>query len=232
MSSFKSVAVYITIAFLLCALLGGLAALPAREAGAACGTLNNSSITGPTLVPALNITYFNNYNLSVNVDPGGRTINNVSFVIRPQNAGVNNSNWDFLTNGSPNPDPNVAFARAGNYTSGETWSFDRLRPDNIYPEIAFIRGINSSPSNSRFWRDSYHLMHFNNSFDMGINTSFFIELYATPKTSPPLSVDMQVFLVGNGFDISAFQGGGVFADESWRNSNKVEYARSSLTPPN
>ncbi|MFA5056253.1 MAG: GLUG motif-containing protein [Dehalococcoidia bacterium] len=218
---FKSIAGYITIIILLAAVVGGLAALPSHGAVAADGTLNNSSITGLGIAPQLNITRFDFYTLSVNVDPGGRTINNVSFVIRPQNAGVNNSDWDFLTNGTPNPDPNVPFTREATEGPAGTWSFNLLRPDNIYPEIAFIRGINSSPSNSRFWRDSYHLMHFTNHFDMGANTSFFIELYATPKTTAPLSVDMQVFLVGNGFNISEFQSGN-FSNEAWRNHTDVE----------
>ncbi|MFA5367829.1 MAG: hypothetical protein WC333_08125, partial [Dehalococcoidia bacterium] len=222
MPRLKPIAVSITLLVMIAAAIAaGLAAIPSNEAGAEGGTLNNSSITDLALVPTLNITYFNNYNLSVNVDPGGRTINNVSFVIRPQNAGVTNNSWDFLTNGTPYPDPNVPFTRAATNNSGNTWWFNLLRPDDIYPEIAFIYGINSEPLNSRFWRDSYHLMHFNNSFAMGANTSFFIELYATPKTSPPLSVDMQVFLVGKGFDISEFQGGN-FSNEAWRDHPDVE----------
>ncbi|MFA5375148.1 MAG: hypothetical protein WC455_05260 [Dehalococcoidia bacterium] len=147
---FKSIGGYITILFLLTAVLGGLAALTSNGAVAADGTLNNSSITGLAVSPALNITYFDYYTLSVNVSPDGRAINNVSFVIRPQTAGVSNSNWDFFTNGSPNPDPNVQFTRAATEGPAGTWSFSSLRPNNIYPEIAFIRDINSSPSNSRF----------------------------------------------------------------------------------
>jgi cell division septation protein DedD len=56
---------------------------------------------------------------------------------------------------------------------------------------------------------------------MGANTSFFIEIYATPKTSPPLSVDMQVFVVGKGFNISAF-GSGNLSNEAWRDHPDVE----------
>ncbi len=183
-------------------------------------TMGQPTIENLELTPSLDITYFSNYVLSVNVDPNGATINNVSFIVRPQQASDSNSNWDFLTNGTP-PYPNESLVKTATNTTSNTWSFSQLRPDNIYPEIAFIYDINSAPSDSRFWQDSYELMHFTNNFEITAKTNFFIEVNATPNSGSPPSVDMQVYLVGRGFDISAFRTGEL-ANEAWQNHSSVE----------
>lgn len=185
-------------------------------------TMGQPEITDLQLTPALDITRFANYELSVNVAPNGNTINNVSFTVRPQQASATNSNWDFLTNGTPFPNPNESLVKAATNTSGNAWSFSQLRPDNIYSEIAFIYDITTTPSNSRFWQDSYQLMNFKNKYEITANTNFFIEVYATPNPGSPPSADMHVYLVGKGFNISDFQAGGPLANEAWQNHASVE----------
>jgi hypothetical protein len=181
------------------------------------------TVTDLLLTPNLDITRFDNYELSVNVNPNGSSIiDDVTFVTRPQTASASNMQWDFYPNGVPFPDPNVPLVNAATFTSGNAWSFSQLRPDNIYSEIAFIFDISAPPSNSRFWQNSYELMRFTNNYEVTPNTSFFIELYATPKTTAPFSVDLQVYLVGKGFNISDFQTGGPLADEIWQNHASVE----------
>jgi hypothetical protein len=134
------------------------------------------TITDLQLTPDLDITHFDNYELSVNVAPNGNTINNVSFTVRPQQASATNSNWDFLTNGTPSPNPNIPLVKTATNTSGNAWSFSQLRPDNIYSEIAFIFDITTAPSNSRFWQNNYQLMNFTNNYEITANTNFFIEV--------------------------------------------------------
>ncbi len=180
------------------------------------------TVTDLLLTPNLDITRFDNYTLSVNVDPKGSNINGVNFIVRPQTASAINSNWDFLTNGTPYPSPNLPLQKVATKGSENAWSFSQLRPDNIYSEIAFIFDITSAPSNSRFWQNSYELMRFTNHYEITPGTSFFIELYATPTPGSPPSADLQVYLVGQGFDISAFQAGGTFANEAWQNHASVE----------
>jgi hypothetical protein len=180
------------------------------------------TISDLKLTPALDITHFDNYELSVNVAPNGNTINNVSFTVRPQQASATNSNWDFLTNGTPNPNPNIPLVKAATNTSGNAWSFSQLRPDNIYSEIAFIFDIATAPSNSRFWQNSYQLMNFKNNYEITANTNFFIEVYATSNPGSPPSADMHVYLVGKGFNISDFQTGGPLANEAWQTHSSVE----------
>lgn len=186
------------------------------------GATAQPTVSNINLTPELDITHFKNYTLSADVTPGsGNTVTGVSFVVRPQTASATNSNWDFLTNGTPNPNPNVSLKETATYTSGNAWSFTGLRPDNIYSEIAFIYNITSAPSNSRFWKNSYQLMRFTNNYVVTEKTSFFIEVNATPNSGSPPSADMQVYLVGKGFDINAFRSG-VLATEAWQTHASVE----------
>jgi hypothetical protein len=188
------------------------------------GATAQPTVSNISLTPKLDITHFYNYTLSADVTPGeGNTVTGVSFVVRPQTASANNLNWDFLTNGTAIPNPNQPLKNpATQPTTGNVWSFNGLRPDNIYSEIAFIYDIVSAPSNSRFWQNSYQLMRFTNNYEVTAKTSFFIEVNATPTANAPFSADMQVYLVGKGFNIAAFQTGGGLANEAWQTHASVE----------
>lgn len=175
----------------------------------------------------LDITHFGAYRVTADIDPNGRTINSVKLRVTPQNADAlqpepeTETNWDFLTNGTPEPDPNVSLVYYMTNSLGNSWAFNELYPDDIYPEVFFAPSEvthKERPSQTLINNRNYHLMHFQNPFTMGENTSFFIEFYATPVSlSGPPSVDLQVYLVGKGKSSDFFQ-------SDWRNHPDVELA--------
>jgi hypothetical protein len=187
---------------------------------AGCFANGQPTVSNIVLDPGLNITHFSFYKATADINPGTHNINSVTLRVTPQNGDAVQSNWDFYTNGTPEPNPNTPL----NYSmvkreTENRWDFSLLRPDDIYPEIFFASTdvTNAdSPADMLINSRSYQLMHFQNPFTMGNNTSFFIEFYATPVslTGPP-SVDLQVYLVGKGKTSSFFQ-----AD--WRDDPQVE----------
>lgn len=180
-----------------------------------------ATISDIKLTPDLDITWFEAYTLSAKVVPdAGVSIQTVTFSVRPQSVSDAILNWDYLTDGTAIPMPNVPLEYVGTITDTNVYTFDRLRPDDIYPEIRYIPEITSPPDDSRFHRSNYHLMKFTNPFPMGVNTSFFIELYASPAAHPSVP-NLEVYLVGKGFDISEFQTG-AFTNQAWMNHPNVE----------
>lgn len=171
------------------------------------------------LTPALTIHYFNNYTVSVPIDPNNSPIDSVRLIVTPIPCDAN-TNWDFRTDGTPLPDPNVAMKFIMSKRPSENvWDYTTLRPDHIYPQITFAPYTvtwNNTPTNHLFKQDKFQLLRFTNPFTMTPNAYFYIELYATPVSlSGPPSVDMEVYLVGQGRSASYFVG-------NWITNSDVE----------
>ncbi|MCT4588801.1 MAG: hypothetical protein N4A71_13310 [Carboxylicivirga sp.] len=178
-------------------------------------------VSNEQITPLPVISYFDNYEFRVDVAPNGTTINGVSITSTKVNGEDSDHNnptvsCDYYNNGESYSDgPNVnALSNLG----GDIYSYGSLRPDNLYPEIFFTpNGVdyNNSPLDFRPNRNEYHILKFTNPFKMVDNSSLFIELYANPRFRR-LSVDLQVYVVGNDEGIDFFQG------DDWRSESSAE----------
>lgn len=175
------------------------------------------SVTEPILEPDLDISYFDNYNVSTN-------ITNTSEIDTVQvNVSVYNGEgvdcWEFYANGScANGNP-VTYDMT--FDSGTTWKKTTVRPDTIYPQIQYGSDslfIGNSQTNYSTNKFSYHLMHFTNNFSMVSNTSLWIEISATPEDTS-LSKDLVIYLVERNNNSSYFS-------SEWRNNDGVEIVGS------
>lgn len=171
-----------------------------------------------TLTPALEITHFGAYTLSVPVTDDGYTINSVQSVFTPLLNGLANPT-NYYANGSVYDEGTLSTGPLTEVSSG-IWKYSTLYPDQIYPEVFFmpstITNINT-PSDKIISKDNYDLMHYVHPFTIRENeTSFFIEFYATPKTSAPYSGDLQVYLVGKG------KGASFFSNSNWMSDPAAE----------
>jgi len=176
------------------------------------------SITSITMPEPLNITHFGNYQVDVELTvPDNYTVHTVTLSTTPvtlKNGSdfVDNYAWNYYThdsNGSTADNDPVVKKEAGD--GSENYLFERIRPDDIYPEIHFASSDithNNEPADILINRDNQQLMHFNNPFNMVANTSFFIEFYAEPaEQRPPPPVGLDVYLVPSGVASSAFENG-------------------------
>jgi hypothetical protein len=176
-------------------------------------------ISNINLNPELNVSYFGNYQIQAEVIvPEGATINSVNALVTPLNGEEGNDYINYYTNGTPIGDETKTFTLNYDWVSGK-YLYSFLRPDDIYPEIAFLSSSvthSESPSDILVHRNQYQMMHFQNPFVLGDNTSFFIEFYTVPVSlSGPPSVDMQVYLVKKQKTTAFFQ-------SAWINSPDVE----------
>lgn len=167
-------------------------------------------ISNPQLNPVLTVVRFSPYKLSAVIDPKGTEINSVQAEITPL-LGGNVLPTNYYVNGSAYDEGTITRTltyRPDTLTNYyETNSSNYIYPDQIYPEIFFMPSNitnNNVPQNKRVSAGNYDLMHFQNPLAITPQTSFFIEFYATPDNSPPYSVDLLVYLVGKGKDISFF----------------------------
>lgn len=169
------------------------------------------SISGISISPALDVSYFSHYHISADIS-GSSTSANLAI---PGVNGDGGSYWNYYASGTPFSDmPTKSMSYDA---SSSQWISENVFPDSIYPEIFFapssITWINA-PLNTSIRTNSYQLLHFYNSFSMRASSSFFIEINAAPR-SLTQSTDLQVYLVRKGKTITFFQ-------SDWRLSPDVE----------
>lgn len=169
-----------------------------------------AAISNINISPDLDISYFDNYVFSANIDPQPET---ASITLEGIN-GEGGSDYIYYADGT-------TFSHTLNFDlsfdSGTTWKKTYIRPDHIYPTILFANphiAWDYSPLDLNVWRNNYQLLHFQNPFTPVNDMSFWIEINTTP-ISTRNSADMQVYLVKNAKSINFFQ-------SDWRESNDVE----------
>lgn len=188
------------------ALIIGLISLSAAKAA-------SELIDNVELYPVnLDISRFAPYNLIAEIT-GSPT--SVSTTITGLNSG-NEVIWNYYANGNTYSEE-ITKTMSYDNDLGKYKSTD-IYPDNIYPEIFFSPSSvtwNNLPLDVSIRRNNYHLMHFANSFNSAPNSSFFIELNAIAANSAN-SLDLDVYLVGKGKDITFFE------NADWRAKPGVE----------
>jgi hypothetical protein len=209
---------------------------------------NQPIIGNITLDPLLSITNFAPYTINADINPNGANITKVTVFITPQNGDASQENWDFYVNGDPDPSPNSTFSYTMTLNNGGkgkntydevrsstvTYSYNRLLPDDIYPEIFFadfeITAIDDTETQNSeiIFRNRYALLNYTNTFtinsgdDSGQGTSLFIEFYTAPnQLQAPRATDMEVYVVGEGHTIASFEEDGTFANQAWQNHPEV-----------
>ncbi|MGM0572967.1 MAG: Ig-like domain-containing protein, partial [Bacteroidota bacterium] len=180
--------------------------------------------------PDLNITYFDAYTGKVEVFvPEDVTLTTLTFTVTPvsfDGTDVTVIDWNYNVDGTPADNDPTTITISANDLAGpvtQTFDFEPIRPDNIYPEIQFAPSsvvYNNTPENSQIDRDRLHLMKFENPLEVVDNTAFFIEVYAEPVAeNPPRPIDLEVYLVGKGKDLTFFDG-------NWQDDNDVALVRA------
>ena len=197
---------------------GKMAAGPVAKSGAPAWQekATTVSITSITMPEPLNITHFGNYEVDVALKvPADYTVHTVTLSTTPvtlkSDAFETDFDWDYYTyntaTSTAENDPVVKTKTEAE--SNGNYLFERIRPDDIYPEIHFASSDithNNVPEDILVNQDNQQLMHFNNPFNMVANTSFFIEFYAEPASQrPPPPVGLDVYLVPAGVASSAFE---------------------------
>jgi len=185
-------------------------------------TISNNGtpvINSINLEPELDVTYFGNYHIRADIlEPVGTITNSVKAIVTPINGEMGQTYTQFYTDGTPYGAENKTFTLVSNPISGK-YEYDTLRPDDIYPQIFFAHSsyaYYNEPVNIILSNTNYHLLHFNNPFTLGDNSSFFIEFNTVPVSlSGPPSVDMQVYLVSKGKTETFF-------NNEWLNNASVE----------
>ena len=127
-------------------------------------TINSIEITDVSLTPELNITYFDDYNITVSVD-SSVPVHTVEFhkeFIDGQN--VSNNNTHYYVNGTQTPrsEP-YGYHHNLTYTENDGTYHMIQRPDQLYPVITF--GLNreiwyNTPQDIPIWQENYQIFHF------------------------------------------------------------------------
>ena len=191
-------------------------------------TINSIEITDVSLTPELNITYFDDYNITVSVD-SSVPVHTVEFhkeFIDGQN--VSNNNTHYYVNGTQTPrsEP-YGYHHNLTYTENDGTYHMIQRPDQLYPVITF--GLNreiwyNTPQDIPIWQENYQIFHFENPFTMTHNTTLFYEFNAVPNAlTPPTSQQLGVFLVENNQPIDFFETNEWWLSDSAELVNSFKY---------
>ncbi len=107
------------------------------------------SIVTLTMNPPLSITHFDQYIVDVEIDvPENVTLKTVTLTVTPisfvgvegEGAGIKTINWNYNVDGNPAENDPTVKVKTGTFSvesNKVTLNFDRIRPDDIYPEIQF-----------------------------------------------------------------------------------------------
>lgn len=172
----------------------------------------SGSITSINLDPVLDITRFAPYRIISEIT-GNPTSVNVEI------TGINSDgveSWNYKTDGTPESDSRT---KTMSYDSASSrWRSQAVYPDDVYPEI-YYAGSNTTwynaPSNMNIWRRNYQVMHFNNSFTVDPNMTFFIEVNAAPVNTTNSS-DLFVYVVGRDVDLYSY------FNSDWRSKSQTQ----------
>lgn len=170
------------------------------------------TITGISLTPALDVSYFGSYALDATIS-GYPTSSPVSVEM----IGINGNGvtpWQYYADGTAYS-PTLTYDLT--YKTGTTWEKTIIRPDAIYPQIFFAPSSitwNYSPSTLPVRRNDYSLLHIINPYTTTGDMNVWVEFNASAVSSVNSS-DLQVYLVDKGKSSSFFT-----AD--WRDSASVE----------
>lgn len=93
----------------------------------------NPSINLINITPSLDITFFENYNITANIT--NNSLMDVVTVNISQINGDGDSCWEFFVNGSCSAYAGEIFSMS--LESESIWKRAPIRPDNIYPQIEF-----------------------------------------------------------------------------------------------
>lgn len=165
-----------------------------------------AAVSDITITPDLDISYFDSYTFSANIDPEPSS---ATLTLQGLSGG-SPADWNYYANGDP---VSMTSSYSMTFKSGTTWEKTNIRPDHIYPEIEFAPSSTTwyyEPLNMNTRRNNYQIMHFTNPFTLADDMNFWIEFYAEP-VSEVNSADLEVYLVEKGHDISFFQ-------SDWRNN--------------
>lgn len=161
------------------------------------------SIENIQLVPNLDISRFDDYQL--NVTTSGDILSG-EFLITAINGQGGNC-IDYYASGWCASSWNITIFTGTLINSGsETWIYDDIRPDYIYPQIFFAPDEitwNNEPDEVLMSRNSYELMYLNNPFTMESDMSFFVELNIRPRSTAN-SQNILIYLIEKNKDISFF----------------------------
>ena len=153
------------------------------------------------ITPPLNISVFTPYNITASIPEAGEKTIRATTV----NGEGDLLPTNYYVNGTPIWDNRTYPLLSG---GGDSY-YRHFYPDHLYPEIMFADSNvtwENEPDNYPLWRGQYHIMKFENPFSVDTNMSFWIEFNAVPvSASSPPSLDLLVYLIGNGEDISYFQ---------------------------
>lgn len=164
-------------------------------------------ITNLSLNPSLDISYFGNYTFTADItpEPGSAT------VTLAETTDNSPASFHYCVDGMDITDSD---SYSMSIDSGSTWKATGIRPDEIYPSIAFAPFTtfwNNSPTNINVRRQNYHVLHFSNPLIMSGDMNFWIEVNATP-VSLTNSSDLLVYLVNKGHNVNFF-------NSDWRNDS-------------
>ncbi|MEF3692528.1 MAG: peptidoglycan-binding domain-containing protein [Candidatus Moraniibacteriota bacterium] len=171
----------------------------------------SAEVSGITIDPALDISRFAPY--TVKADISEEPIS-ASLEISGINGDDPMGAWDYYADGTVDSQSKT---KTMTYDEGEAKWETQIYPDDIYPEIFFAPSEitwNNTPSLISIRRNNYHILHFENPFNMAENMNFFVEINAEP-VSLVNSADLSVYLVEKNKDINFFR-------SDWRNSSDVE----------
>jgi len=180
--------------------------------------INTVTMSGITLNPQLNISYYGDYEISVNVSTDSGNIDTVISNLTCISGDDGYCNQ--YVNGTPCMNKTLSYEMA--LKSGSIYNLTII-PDYFYPTI-FYAPMNTTLYNEPYdipiWRDNYHLMHFENLFTMTGNTTIFFEVNIDPNSiTPPSSKDLLVYLVERNQDTTYFE-------ENWIDKDGVELITS------
>ena len=173
---------------------------------------NNFIFTNHSLNPQLDLSYFNNYNYTVDVE-SYQNISNINLTYKTINA-EDISCFQFYVNGScMNDKPKTVNM---SLLQEPTWYYTPIHPDDIYPQIAFSQDHifwNNEPISENISNSYYHILKFKNNFTITKDSNIWIELDAIVKNTS--TNKLRVYLFDNTANLSTF-------NSSWLDSEKGE----------
>ncbi len=166
--------------------------------------------------PALNISRFTPYKIKAEISN-----NPVSASVEVLGINGNSTStpcWNYYRDGTCGSQSPITKNMIFNSVS-VLWESTNIYPDDIYPEIFFTDSDISwynAPSEDRIWRRNYHILQFDNHFDMVADMSFFIEFNAVPNNTSN-SNDLFVYLLAK----EAYSDPNYFTSD-WRSKDYTE----------
>lgn len=176
--------------------------------------ITSPSVNNVSLIPQLNFTRFDYYNISANITDGLSSINGSIIEVKRFISGLGGSCVEFYFNGSCASSSPTNYSL--NYTNGNLYFTNFTKTESLVSRIGFADTnvfYNNNPQNYNLNRYEYYVIKGTNNYTMTSATNLIIELDARKKstTTKPL----MVYLVDNSQTTALF-------NSEWANSNYVE----------